>query len=335
MKLSLIPYQLQFKHPFRIAHGVRRHTDVVYVKLEHKDCVGWGEATLPPYLPETQKSVMEFVSEFAKSVSYSSDINDWFSELKKVQLNMSAKAALDMALWNLKAQLSGKTIEELVGITAGEFPQGTYTIGVCPKEEMELKITEAVAADFELFKLKLNGVDDERVIIDFKSLTDKPFAVDVNQGWADTLIARNKVEWLASEGCLLVEQPLPKNRNTEMKAIKSGCPLPLYADESCQRLADIEPLSEYFDGINIKLMKCGGITEALQMIKKARELDKKILIGCMSESSVGCTAAAHLTPLADYADLDGPYLIANDPFSGIRIKSGRVEVRELVQRKSF
>ncbi len=331
MIVITIPYQLQFKYPFRIAHGVRTHTDVVYVKLEHDGFVGWGEATLPPYLPETQKTVIEFVLEFAKSVSFSDDINDWFTALNAVQSNMSAKAALDMALWSLKANLEEKTIGELLGITAGGFPLGTYTIGVCPKEEMQVKITEAIAAGFELFKLKLNGVDDERVIIDFKSLTDKPFAVDVNQGWADTFIARNKVEWLASEGCLLVEQPLPKNRNTEMTAIKNGCPLSLYADESCQRLADIEPLSEYFDGINIKLMKCGGITEALQMINKARELDMKILIGCMSESSVGCTAAAHLTPLADYADLDGPYLIANDPFTGIRIRNGRVVVNELKQ----
>ncbi len=291
--------------------------------------MGWGEATLPPYLPETQKSVIEFVNNFAKSVSFSSDINDWFTALNLVQANMSAKAALDMALWSLKANLEEKTIGELLGITAGEFPLGTYTIGVCPKEEMKVKIADALAAGFELFKIKLNGENDEQVIKDFKSISDNPFAVDVNQGWKDTLIARKKIEWLENEGCLLVEQPLPRDRNAEMPQIREGAKLPLYADESCQRLNDIEPLSEGFDGINIKLMKCGGITEALQMIKKARELEMKILIGCMSESSVGCTAAAHLTPLADYADLDGPYLIANDPFSRIRIKNGRVVVNEL------
>lgn len=333
MKLSLYPYQLQFKYPFRIAHGMRTHTDVVYVKLEHEGHTAWGEATLPPYLPETQKTVLQFLNDFTKVVSGTNDINYWFEELNKVEDNLSAKAALDIALWDLNAQLQGKTIGELAAVTGGEFPLGTYTIGVCPKPEIAIKIEEALYSGFELFKLKLNGMDDEQMLRDFKSLTIKPFAVDVNQGWTDAHEAQKKLAWLALEGCLLAEQPLPKTSNALMPVIKSSSPLPLYADESCQRLADIEPLREGFDGINIKLMKCGGITEALQMIKKARDLEMKILIGCMSESSVGCTAAAHLTPLADYADLDGPYLIANDPFTGIKIKQGHVQVNGLVKVK--
>ncbi len=329
MKLSLYPYQLQFKYPFRIAHGVRTHTDVVYVKLEHEGFTGWGEATLPPYLPETQKSVSEFLLSFSKNIS-SNSINDWFAKLQPVQSNMSAKAALDMALWNLKSQLENKTLGELLGIDEErEFPLGTYTIGVSSLDEMKTKVEEAISAGFEIFKIKLNGENDEEMIRNFRSLSDKKFAVDVNQGWGDWEEACIKIKWLADEQCLLVEQPLSKERNNEMGLIRGKGPLTMYADESCQRLSDIEKLKGCFDGINIKLMKCGGITEAYQMILKARELDMKVLIGCMSESSVGCTTAAHLAPLADYTDLDGPYLIWNDPFTGMKIKEGRIKLNSL------
>jgi len=309
---------------------MRTHTDVVYVKLEHEGFTGWGEATLPPYLPETQKTVVEFLTDFSKSIS-SASMDDWFAKLQPVNDNLSAKAALDMALWNLKSQIEGKAIGELLGITSHEFPLGTYTIGVSSLEVMKTKIDEAHKTGFNLYKLKLNGEKDEEMIRNFKSLCDKPFAVDVNQGWKEEAEAIAKIQWLSKAGCLLVEQPLPKSMNMEMGFVKQASSLPLYADESCQRLGDIERLRDSFDGINIKLMKCGGITEAHQMIIKARELKMKVLIGCMSESSVGCTAAAHLTPLADYADLDGPYLIANDPFTGMKIKEGRVVLNPLVQ----
>ena len=331
MKLSLHPYQLQFKFPFRIAHGVRSHTDVVYVKLEHEGLTGWGEATLPPYLPETQKSVTEFLLAFSKNIS-SNSIDDWFDELKKVQTNMSAKATLDMALWNLKSQMENKSLGELLGISTGKFPQGTYTIGVCAIDEMKLKVDEATQFGFEIFKIKLNGENDEEQILNFKKMSNKAFAVDVNQGWKTIEEAAEKINWLKEQDCFLVEQPMQKHKFEEMEMLKQNSSLPLYADESCQRLSDIEKLKDGFDGINIKLMKCGGITEAHQMILKARGLNMKVLIGCMSESSVGCTAAAHLTPLADYADLDGPYLISNDPFEGMKIKDGRIQLNPLVQK---
>ncbi len=335
VKISLYPYQLKFKFPFRIAHGVRTHTDVVYVKLEHEEYTAWGEATLPPYLPETQSTVTEFINGFTKSIGHSDNLNDWIEALAEVQTNLSAKAALDMALWSLRAQLAGKTIGELLGFTSEQLPQNTYTIGVCGEEEMRLKIGEASAAGFEIFKLKFNGADDERVLRNFKSLSSNPFAVDVNQGWSDWQTALRKAEWLAAENCVLLEQPLPKNDIAGMQRIKTDGKLPLYADESCQRLEDIDKIRDGFDGINIKLMKCGGITEAFKMIKRARELEMKILIGCMSESSVGCTAAAELSALADYADLDGPYLIANDPFTGMKVKNSRVELNPLQQVQQF
>lgn len=324
MVINLIPYQLQFKYPFKIAHGVRTHTDVVYVKLEHEGLTAWGEATLPPYLPETQKSVIDFLTRFSKQLLHS-PIEDWVAALASVNDNLSAKAALDIALWDMRAQIEGKTIGEMLGIEAKQYPLSTYTIGVGTAEETEQKVAYALSEGFELFKLKLNGDKDEKKILDFSRCTDKPFAVDMNQGWSDPFKLLDFINnFLPQHNCVLVEQPLHKDAVEEKKSIKGKTALPIYADESCQRLSDIDRLHDAFDGINIKLMKCGGITEAMQMIAKARALDMKILIGCMSESSVGCTAAVHLTPLADYADLDGPYLVANDPFTGVKVKEGRV-----------
>lgn len=332
LKLTTYPYQLQFKFPFRISHGVRRYTNVVFVKLELNGLIAWGEAALPPYLPETTQSVIDFLEAFSKSQS-NHNIENWLEELSKEQVNMSAKAALEMALWSLKAQISKQTIAELLGFAAATYPFGTYTLGVSSLREMKLKVAEATRFGFEILKLKLNGKEDEEMVSGFRQLSNKPFAVDVNQGWNEAEVAKRKIEWLSKCGCVLVEQPLPVSLNKSMKWLKQDSPLPLYADESCQRLSDVDFMVEGFHGINIKLMKCGGVREAFQMIEKARSLKLKILIGCMSESSVGCNAAAALTPLADYADLDGPYLISNDPFEGIKLMEGRVQASPLRQMR--
>jgi L-Ala-D/L-Glu epimerase len=329
MILSLHPYQLKFKHPFKIAHGIRNQTDVVFVKLQHEGFIACGEAALPPYQHETQQSVFEFMDAFQKTVA-SGNVSDWFEKLNEDRSpNMAAKAALDMALWSLNAQMQNTAIAQLAGIETSNFPLCTYTIGISSKQEMEQKITEALQYGFELFKIKLDGKHDKEVVLNYKAICNKPYIVDVNQGWKDISEANEKISWLAGQGCILVEQPLKKDLLPEMKAVKQNSPLPIYADESCQTLNDVEKMKDSFHGINIKLMKCGGITPALDMIKKAKQLGLKILIGCMSESSVGCTAAANLTPLADYADLDGPYLLSNDPFEGMKVENGRIALKPL------
>lgn len=332
MKLTCYPYQLQFRHPFRIAHGLRTHTPVVYVKLELEGCIGWGEATLPPYLPETQQTVIAFVNQFAARLQQA-PMEDWLQALDEVpDGNYTARAALDMALWQLRAQLQQTTVQQLAGVQAAAFPPCTYTIGVSDAAGMQQKIKEAEAAGFTLFKLKLNGEQDAEKIEQFRRLSAAPFAVDMNQGWGNRVEVVDFINTtLLQAGCLLVEQPLHKSELALMKQVKAGAQLPLYADESCQTVADVERMRDGFNGINIKLMKCGGLTNVLRMIKHARELDLKVLIGCMSESSVGCTAAAALTPLADYADLDGLYLIANDPFTGMKVEQGRIALYPLQQ----
>ncbi len=330
MILTWYPYQLQFKYPFRIFHGIRTHTSAVFVKLEHKGCVGWGEATLPPYLPETQESVIEFCKNFSLKASKES-MESWTELLAILDTNMSAKAALDVALWNLKASVNNTSIGKLLQIENDDYPLCTYTLGVSDFTEMQMKVADAEVTGFKIFKLKLNGDNDETIVRNFKKLSSSPFAVDVNQGWQTEYEALNKIEWLKKEGCILVEQPLHRSKLKEMTAIKQKSALPVYADESCQRLTDVEVLQNCFHGINIKLMKCGGITEARQMITEAQQIGLKILVGCMSESSVGCTAAAQLTPLANYADLDGPYLISNNPFKGMIVKGGKIQAHPLEQ----
>lgn len=311
---------------------MRTHTPVVYVKLEQDNCIGWGEATLPPYLPETQQTVMAFVQQFAQAMG-NAPITEWQQALDVVPAgNYAARAALDMALWQLGAQLEQTTIQGLLGVNATAFPLCTYTIGVSDATGMQQKIDEAQAAGFTLFKLKLNGENDVAKIEQFRSLSAAPFAVDMNQGWGNRVDVADFINTtLQQNGCLLVEQPLHKDELLLMQQVKAAVQLPLYADESCQTVEDVERMRNSFDGINIKLMKCGGLTNALRMIKRARALDLKVLIGCMSESSVGCTAAAALTPLADYADLDGPYLIANDPFTGMKVEDGRIALHPLQQ----
>lgn len=304
---------------------MRTHTDVVYVKVEHEGFTAWGEATLPPYLKETQQSVIGCVNAFADQAN-GLGFEECFEVLHQdnPKDNTVACAAIDIALWNLKALQAGTTIRQLLQLPEKHNALNTYTIGVCPPDEMQGKVREGIAAGFEMFKLKLNGENDEEVVSTFKRLSNKPFAVDVNQGWKTIEEALEKIAWLKKADCVLVEQPFPISMDSSMTQLKEQSLLPLYADESCQNLEDLIRLKDNYHGINIKLMKCGGITPALGMIDEARKTGLKILIGCMSESSVGCNAAAQLAGLADYTDLDGPWLISNDPFTGLELREGSV-----------
>jgi L-Ala-D/L-Glu epimerase len=175
----------------------------------------------------------------------------------------------------------------------------------------------------------LNGENDKLIINTIRSISDKPIAIDVNQGWKDKYNALEMLNWLSDKNILFVEQALPKDNSDDARWLFERSPLPLFADESIQRYADIDKVKDCFHGINIKLMKCTGMFEAYKMIKRARELNLKILIGCMSETSCAISAAAQLTPLADYADLDGALLIKNDLFDGITFLDGKIVLNEM------
>lgn len=316
VKFEVFPTKLKFRFPFKIAHGERTYTNSVIVLAKFNGMTGKGEATLPPYLPDTVESVLSFLeAPLFKEISADDFPPHIFYKMEELsRSDMPAKAAVDMALWNLKAQLEKKQLSTLLQINSTHQPPHSYTIGICTKEEMEKQLHYGKDNGFSFFKLKLNGVDDEKIIRNFKSLCNADFAVDANQSWPidNKEYVLQIVRLLEQSNCRLIEQPYPKMDIESTLWLKKHTDLPLIADESCQRLSDIQELYSVFDGINIKLQKCGGLSEAIQMIQQARQLNMKVLIGCMSESAIGCDTAEALAPLCDWADLDGKYLITEE-----------------------
>jgi L-Ala-D/L-Glu epimerase len=315
IKIQFKPYRLEFRFPFRIAHGMRTGTDAVYIELSLGQHKGYGEATLPPYLPDNLETVFHFFNQIKlqKFPTYFNPSEEFYRIDSEIAGCLPGKAALDMALWQLKANMEARSVSDLLNINKIDPIPHTYTIGVGSESETADKVAFALKNGFSFFKLKLNGEDDEKVIGDFLKASSLPFAVDVNQAWKKAEDNRHIIDLLESSGCVLIEQPFNKSDLHETALLKKITSLPVIADEACQRLNDIAPISEAFDGINIKLQKCGGISEAWKMIHEARRRNLKVLMGCMSESSIGCNAAEVLAPLCNWADLDGPWLISNDP----------------------
>ncbi len=326
MKLSYTPYFLEFKHPFGLSHSTRTKTDVVYVKLEKYDKVGYGEAALPPYLGETQESVIEFLKKAAPLLKGSG------SSLEKIRAgidkisegNCAAKAAIDIALHDLFGKIENKPVYQLLELEKPATKETSVTVAIGELSLIPDKLKEL--DDFKLLKIKLGNANDKEIISCIRQHTDKPLVVDVNQGWADKHFALDMIHWLAMQNVLFVEQPLPKENYVDMAWLTENSPLSTLADESFQRLADLEKISACFSGINLKLMKCTGLYEGAKIISAAKSKGLKINIGCMSESSCGIAAAAQLMHYADWIDLDGPMLIKNDPFGGVNFKNGNLEL---------
>jgi L-alanine-DL-glutamate epimerase-like enolase superfamily enzyme len=329
LSLNYYPAELKFRHPFSIAAGQRTGTKVVYVELNLNGHTGYGEAALPDYLPETQKTVMDFLSKvriekFDLTKDTESTLDFLFSFNPK---NYPAIAALDMAIYDWKGKILNKPLHVLWNLNKNNCPETAFTIGMDSPDMIIKKVKDA--KDFNLLKVKLGGQTDKIIVQTIRYVTDKAICVDANQGWKDREFALDMIHWLKEQEAIFVEQPLPKNNLDDAQWLKEKSPLPVIADEAVQTLSDIEKISDAYHGINIKLMKCGGLNEAMKMIKRARELNLKVMIGCMSESSCGVSAAAQLAPLADWADLDGPLLISNDPFSGIKYINGKIVLSNL------
>jgi L-alanine-DL-glutamate epimerase-like enolase superfamily enzyme len=326
MKLSWKPYTLRFRHPFRIAHGVRSTTPVVFTRIEHKGFCGYGEAALPPYLTESQESVDAFLRlVHLEKFSSPDDIHTIMIYVEQLAPgNTAAKAAIDIALHDLSGKIQKKPVYELFGADPNLTPCTSLTIGMDSPEMIRRKITEA--SGFPVLKVKLGGSDDLLLLRTVSECTDKSFSVDVNQGWTDKVMALDMICRMKEMHVTFVEQPFDKDNFADQIWLKERSPLPIIADESCQRFDDIERCHQAFDGINIKLMKCGGLIEAKRMIEEAEKRDLRILIGCMSETSCAVSAAASLTPFVEWADLDGPLLISNNVFDGITYEAGKIRL---------
>ena len=284
---------------------------------------------MPPYVDENQDTVIAFLSlvDLAQ-----------FDDPENIELiikycddlapgNHAAKAALDIALHDLAGKTLQKPLYDLWKIDKRKMPYTGLTIGMDTPEVVTDKVREAT--DFKIYKVKLGGSNDRQIIDTIRSVTDKPLMIDANQGWKDKELALEMATYLAKQNVLLVEQPFPVGWDEETVWLRKQSPLPIIADEAVQRLPDLKKVKGVYDGVNIKLMKSTGLLEARSMITRARELDLKILLGCMSESSCGATAAAHLAPLVDWVDLDGPALIKNDPFKGMEIIDGQIILNDL------
>ncbi len=331
MKLTFKPHTLYFKRPFRIAHGVRSSTPIVLTQLEHLGVIGLGEACLPPYLGETHASALTFLNKAAELLSTRQNpfaIETILQEIDNIAPgNTAAKASVDIALHDLVGKLQNKPCWQIFGCDKNKTPYTSYTLGVDEPDVIKEKVTEGET--FRILKVKLNGENDKTIISTIRDITDKPIVIDVNQGWEDKHDALEMIEWLNDKNVLFIEQPLPKNNFDDAAWLFEKSPIPIFADESIQRYSDINNMKDCFHGINIKLMKCTGLHEAFKMISKAREFNLQVLIGCMSETSCAVSAAALLSPLVDYADLDGPLLIKNNLFDGIKYVDGKITLNEL------
>jgi L-alanine-DL-glutamate epimerase-like enolase superfamily enzyme len=329
MKFRFYPYTLELKHPFILATSSRTTTPVMMVEAEQDGITGYGEASMPPYLGESHDTAKAFLSK----VDFSRYQNVFTLEdvLKDIDGlapgNPAAKAAVDIALHDWVGKKMGYPWHQIWGLNPAKTPVTTFTIGIDTKEVIRQKVKEAEI--YKVLKVKLGRDNDKEIIETIREMTDKPIRPDVNQGWKDKEYALKMIEWLATKNVEFIEQPMPKEMVDEQAWLKERSPMPIIGDEAVQRLSDVRKASGVYHGINIKLMKCTGMREAYKMILLARALEMKVMLGCMTETSCAISAAAQLSPLVDYADLDGAVLIKNDLFSGATIVDGKVTLTQL------
>ena len=329
MNLSFRPYDLQLRHTFTVASYSRDTTPVVLTEVEYEGFTGYGEASMPPYLGESQESVITFLKKV--DLSRFSDpfmLDEILAYVDGIdENNRAAKACIDIALHDLIGKLVNQPLWRLWGINPENTPMTSFTIGIDTPEVVKVKTQEA--ARFRVLKVKLGGGNDREMISTVRSVTDVPIYVDVNQGWEDRQMALDMCHWLKEEGVEFVEQPLSKTRVDDLAWLTAHSPLPIIADEAFQRLSDVPAFKDVYSGINIKLMKSTGLREAHKMITVARAMDLKVMMGCMTETSCAVSAASQLSPLVDWADLDGNLLISNDIYKGVEVIDGKVTLNDL------
>ena len=325
LHLRFFPYELKLAHVFTVASYSRTTTPDVQVELEWEGVTGYGEASMPPYLGQSVESVTNFLNKVDLSQFNDpfkmEDILEYVDSLSEG--DGAAKCAIDIALHDLVGKLLGQPWFRLWGLDPDKAPSTTFTIGIDTPEVVKEKTLEAVGK-FNILKVKVGLDTDVEMIETIRTVTDVPLAVDANQGWKDRNKALDEIFWLKEHGIVMVEQPMPKERLDDIAWLTEHSPLPIFADESIQRMKDIPSLMGAYNGINIKLMKCTGMREGWKMATMARALGMKVMVGCMTETSCAVSAAAQFSPYVDFADLDGNLLIANDRFDGVKVVSGKL-----------
>ncbi len=325
MQLSFRPYELQLRHAFNLARSQRTTTPGVQVQITLDGITGYGEASMPPYLGENVESVTTFLSKLDlaqfKDPFRLEDIHEYMESV--APNNRAAKASVDIALHDLIGKIMGQPLYKIWGRT----PNTSFTISYdADPAEMQRKIEET--SPYKVVKVKMGLDHDKEIVEALRRHTDVPICVDANQGWNDREKALEMCHWLAERNCMFVEQPMDKASIDDTAWLRERSPLPIIADEFLQRLPDVSRAAGAYDGINIKLMKSTGMHEAYQMATLARAMGMKVMLGCMTETSCAISAAAQLSPMVDWADLDGNLLIANDIFDGAKIVDGKVIITD-------
>jgi L-alanine-DL-glutamate epimerase-like enolase superfamily enzyme len=328
MKITWKRYDLQLKHTFRIARNARDFVPTVILILEHDGIIAYGEASPNVRYGEDVETLNAFFSKInLDNFDSPFAIDELLQYVNSIATgNNSAKCAVDIALHDWVGKKLNIPLWKMWGLNPANAPLSSFTIAIDTKEIVQQKVREAV--DFPILKIKVGLENDREMIEAIREITDKPLYVDANEGWKTREKALESVKWLKDKNVTFIEQPMPAAQFEDTKWLRDHSEIPLIADESVLHLEDVPKLSEAFDGINIKLTKAAGLREATRMIHTAKALKMKVMLGCMIETAVAISAAAQLSPLLDYCDLDGNVLISNDPFEGCRNIKGRLELTE-------
>lgn len=318
MNLHVQGIDLPLKHRFTIAHQSREVQETLIVRLEEDGHFGLGESTTNPFYGITLDNMREALEKFKPILlegKWNTPAELWELGKEVFRNNPFAQCALDQAAWDLYTKKMGKKLYEYLDLNPQRIPTTNFTIGIDSVEKMCSKLREV---DWPIYKIKLGTDQDLEIVRELRKNTNSKFRVDANCAWnVDQAISYS--EELALLGVEFIEQPLAKDNLEGMREVFAHSKLPVIADESCISEADVDKCQGHFHGVNIKLVKAGGITPALRMIQKAKSLGMKTMVGCMTESSVGISAIAHIAPLLDYVDMDGAMLLSKDPAKGVRI----------------
>lgn len=321
MKVILRSFNLKLKHTFSISRESYNIQPTLIVELNDGEFSGFGEATSNPYYNVTVQKMIDAITDIQPEIeaaSNSSPETFWQHMYPHLKHNMFALCALDLAYNDLYARKQGKKLYELWGYNISNNPLTNYTIGIDTVEKMVSKMKEM---PWPIYKIKLGTKEDIKIVTELRKHTNAIFRIDANCGWTvDETVKNSKI--LKTLGVEFLEQPLKADDWDGHKDVFKKSVLPVIADESCQVEADVARCYNHFHGINVKLVKCGGLTSAKRMLLHAKELNMKTMVGCMTESSVGISAIAHLLPLLDYVDMDGALLLAQDIAEGVTIKNG-------------
>lgn len=328
-RMEVEQYQLKLKRPFTISRGTITHQDTIIVKLSSEGYTGYGEVTSNDHYNQSVESIKQGIQSantLVQSLPRVSPSQFWKMLSAELSENYFAISAIDMAYQDLWAKKQNQTCRQLWEIPDKPNCKSSYTIAIDSIPTMIEKIQEE--PDWPVYKIKLGIENDLEIVKELRKHSNSVFRVDANCGW-DAKEAVEKSKALADLGVEFIEQPLPADaEDKDKKFVFENSALPVFADESCVRKSDVAFCQPFFHGINIKLCKCGGLTPALAMIEKAKSLGMKTMVGCMIETSIGISAAAQLTPLLDYVDLDGSYLTSNDPALGVMVSGAGIQMSD-------